>query len=266
MINCIPLQWNLSKNIPPFDNGVFTSCAKNGLCFHRNHFSNNYIDVIKKDGTELIQWTQGEDPRVFEKDNKVYLITNYFNDMKLLELNETNILHKWKLPFSGKNVMPINAFRKSFQFLDIQNEKLYDVQLFKQHVAIKKTISLDIILRRNPYCTTKLQNCVFRGGSSGISYCNGIIGAGHCTACPKSKVNTNMMTRKDCLHKPFLWYKTPAHTNKLHIFSLCLSNKNIIDPTTIFQKKLLTSESDNWWFTSNQKFRNREYHSVMNDK
>ena len=72
-----------------------------------------------------------------------------------------------------------------------------------------------------------------------------------------------MLTAEACQHRPFLWYtRFTQNMKKLHVFPLCLSSRNIIDPTTIFENKILTSESDNWWFTSNQTFRNIEYKAV----
>ena len=258
-MNCLPLQWKLSRNITPYDEGVFSTCAQNGLCFHRNHFRNKFIDVIKPDGTELKKWTNGEDPRVFEIHGNVYLVTNYLNNMKLLKLNGTNISHSWNLPFSGKNIMPINAnyVESNMQFIDIQNKKIYILALSKTSSAavIDKKISYHIHLQKNPHCFANLQNCVFRGGTTGIKSCKGIVGVGHCTMCPNRKFNKNMRTDKSCSHKPFLWY----YQKNLSVFPLCLSSKNIIDPTTIHRKKLLTSESDTWWFTSKQTFLNREY-------
>lgn len=198
MIKCLPLRWNFSKVVPPYNKGVFSSCSKNGMCFHRNHFRNNYIDAVKKDGTEIVKFIHGEDPRVFEKHKKLYLVTNYVNNMKLLILRGANVLHSWKLPFSGKNVMPIDAnmypsyqsrIYAYFQFLDIQNEKLYNVKLFRKNSAavLYNETRFKIILMKNPFCPVKLHNCVFCGGTSGIQHCRGIMGAGHCTLCPGKK-------------------------------------------------------------------------------
>lgn len=258
-MNCLPLKSNLSRSIPPYDNGVFSTCASNGICFHRNHFSNEFIDVIKPDGKELTRWTRGEDPRVFETHGIVYLVTNYLNNMKLLKLNGTNILNSWNLPFLGKNIMPVHAKRSQshIQFLDIQHKKLYTLKFFKNEAIITQKMSFRLHMQENPYCFSRLQNCIFRGGTAGTKRCNGIVGAGHCTECPGSKLDTHMATSKSCIHKPFLWYY--QFQKNLSVFPLCLSSQKIIDPTTIFENKLLTSESDTWWFTSNQSFFNREY-------
>ena len=258
-MHCLPLRWEFSKNIAPEDNGVFTSCSKNGICFHRNHFRNIFIDAYHN-GTEITKWAKGEDPRVFEKDNHLYLVSNYLNRMKLFKLNGTTILQQWKLPFRGKNIMPIDTTDKMFEFLDIQEKQIYSMMLLNDSGVIYKRSPLKMIVGRNPHCPMTLNDCVLRGGTSGIKHCGGFMGAGHCTFCPGRRMQQHMSTGKACHHKPFLWYTRDLGT--VTAFPLCLSSKNIIDPTTILENKLLTSESDDWWFTPKQKFANVEYRAV----
>jgi len=229
--------------------------------------------MIAPNGTEVSKWITGEDPRVFESMGQSFLVTNYLNNMKLLQLNGMSISSIWILPFIGKNVMPISLHEKSMVFLDIQNKIVYNVQInatsgyvksVTNYATVKSATTLKYALHRNPYCGTNLKSCIFRGGTTGVKICGGWSGLGHCTYCPTKVLNKHMTTSADCQHKPYLWYT--KNQNVFHIFPVCLSSQKIIDPTTFFKNRLITTESDTWWFTKQQLFANREYVSLPDPK
>jgi hypothetical protein len=265
-MHCLPLRWNVSRSVSPYDNGIFKSCTSAGdLCVHRSRFDRRTIDLTHGE-VEMKDWQPGEDPRVYEAGGRTYVVSNHKDRMALLQINGSNVLKRWRLPFKGKNVIPYLSWlqrgARQVAFLDMQAGKGFTVRIdpSSNSAVITERRTFRVRVLRNPHCNATLSSCALRGGSAGVKMCSGVVGLGHCTLCPQVRAADvhKVGTEPECCHLPFLWHMTPSDT--VSVYPLCLSKKRIVDPTTLFKAgRMITAESDTWWFTDKQQFVNQEY-------
>lgn len=175
----------------------------------------------------------GEDPRIFEHNNEIYVVDNYLDDVHLFCLNNNNRI---KINLKGKN----------FSFISHNND-LYFIYTMKPFVLYRLDLSnhelFNVDVDNNNSDNTDLR---YRGSTPGYkNNDNSYYGLGH-----KTYFNDNIL-----FHDIFKWVvdfngikPSILITDILKDTKMC----NICDPTSIInvdsKKYLITAETNKPWF------------------
>ena len=186
----------------------------------------NNFNIIQ-DNVELIR---GEDPRVFNHNNIIYVVDNNFNDTHLY-----NTLQK--------TYIKINLDGKNFSFIS-HNSNLYLIHYMKPLCLYKVNLDNGNVEKINSVYDG-INNGEYRGGTPGYKISdNRYYGFGH-----KTYVYNNILK-----HDIFLWildFTTYPMINIIDIKKPINSN-NIMDPTSIItlnnKNYLISAESEFSWF------------------
>jgi hypothetical protein len=189
---------------------------------------NNNFEIINYNDT-----LKGEDPRIFEHNNEVYIVDNYLNDIHLYNLNK-NI--NCKINLNGKN----------FSFISHNNE-LYFIYTMRPFILCKVVLKTGNVIKINVNDFNSTINLEYRGGTPGYKNNNKInvyYGFGHRT-----------YFKDDILkHDIFKWIIDFNNKPSLEIIDIEKPSvsKNISDPTCVIiienKTYLVTAESDEAWF------------------
>lgn len=175
----------------------------------------------------------GEDPRIFQHNNEVYVVDNYYNDINLFNVNQ-NI--RTKINLNGKN----------FSFISHNNE-LYFIYTMKPFILCKVILKTGNVIKINTDNTDNGHNLEYRGGTPGYKYDdipNMYYGFGHRTYYKNDVL----------IHDIFKWVIHFNDVPKIQIIDIKKPeiSKNIMDPTSVIniQNKLylFTAETDEPWF------------------
>jgi hypothetical protein len=236
------MQFLFVKRINVVKDSIFYSAIKKNdkiVAFGRKHYMNERVikkitldenfDIIEDNNIEF----RGEDPRCFEYKNKIYVLDNYFNDMFLLDYENTTYT---KINLSGKNISFIN-----------HNNILYVIHYIKPFELYTFDIETGDVTKMEVDDDKNTYNYEYRGGTNGYKLNdNEYYGFGHRT----------YLTQDNILKHTIFYWIVHFEDNKLprishfDIEQPCHS-KNICDPTSVIEinckKYLITAESDEAW-------------------
>ncbi len=228
------------KRIKTDPSSIFYSLILNKgniLGFGRKHYMgysikvvnlNNNFDIIK-DNNQLLD---GEDPRCFEYNNKIYVLNNFCNNMFLIDYENQKYI---KINIGGKNISFINHNNTLYFIHYIKPFKLYVLDPETGNVT-EKQVDDD----ENTY------NYEYRGGTPGYRIDDTTYyGFGH-----RTYIRNNTL-----IHDIFKWvlYFDKELPRISHYNIVQPDNsRNICDPTSVIElnnkKYLITAESDRPWF------------------
>ena len=189
---------------------------------------NTQFDIID-DNTTMIQ---GEDPRCFIHNDKLYISNNFFSRMSLFDYDEKIII---KLPFPGKNI----------SFISHENE-LYVIHYIKPFIMYKIDFQRGDVKPVHVLENGQDEQLLYRGGTPGYKLSDNVYyGYGHKTYSINGKL----------IHDIYRWdVDFSNHKPEIKIKELVqpLNSKRICDPTSVIEidnkRFLLTAESDKSWF------------------
>lgn len=233
------MKLHFVKRIDTTKDSIFYSLAqyKNKLLgFGRTHYRSRMIkQIILDENFDVIEDAnilfKGEDPRCFEHKNNLYIQDNYLNDMFLIDYENQQYT---KIDISGKNISFINHDNVLYFIHYIKPFKLYRFDI--ESKSITKVIVDD------DDCT---YNYEYRGGTPGYKLNNNkYYGFGHRT-----------YHKNGLKHDIFKWVVDFDKIPKITIIDIEQpSSKSICDPTSVIEinnrKYLITAETDNAWFHS----------------
>lgn len=240
-------MFKLYKNLITCKNSTFYSLIENKgniLIFRRKHWKNiRQIEMLTADKTfeikkdTKIKTYYGEDPRCFYHNNVLYVIDNYYCDMKLIDIERNLYL---KLHVNAKNLSFIS-----------HNNKLYFIFYMKPFTLCELCIKNGKV--REVISTKDNIDYTYRGGTPGYLKTKNIYyGFGHKTYSINGEI----------IHDIFLWEVDFNENPKINIKDIEQppNSKKICDPTSVIEinnkKYLITAESDKPWFEEQDYYTN----------
>lgn len=237
---------NFYKNITTNKNSVFYSLINYDnkiYAFFRKHWKNREIgqktinDNFEINDDENLKSYNGEDPRCFYHNNRLFVVDNYFSDIHLIDIEKNKYLKLW---VTGKNLSFISHNNHLYFIFKMKPFILCEVCLFNG--KIRKIVS-----EHNE------NDSSYRGGTPGyFKSQNCYYGFGH-----KTYYSNDVL-----VHDIFLWELDFNNIPKIKITDIeqPLNSKNICDPTSIInvknKKYLITAESDKPWFEEQNYYTN----------
>ena len=103
------MKFSFVKRINTEHNSIFYSLIKKNneiIGFGRKHYNENLMKIVKfNENFDIIEDNniilEGEDPRCFNYNNKIYILNNRFSDMALIDYESKEYI---KIKISGKNI------------------------------------------------------------------------------------------------------------------------------------------------------------------
>ena len=235
------MKFSFVKRINTEHNSIFYSLIKKNneiIGFGRKHYNENLMKIVKfNENFDIIEDNniilEGEDPRCFNYNNKIYILNNRFSDMALIDYESKEYI---KIKISGKNISFIEHDNLLYFIHYIKPFKLYTFDI-KNNTITEQEVDDD----------NYNYNYEYRGGTPGYKLNNNTYyGFGHRTYFKNDTL----------IHDIFKWvvYFDKELPRILH-FDIEQPNnsKNICDPTCVIEinnkKYLITAETDEHWFT-----------------
>lgn len=277
-----PRNVGASKEVILPPSAVFLSCTTmpdENACFYRTHYDKQGLTraklILDSDDatvTTVSRTHQGEDPRAFTFQGRVWVMSNFLYGLTLMdgELSKT-----YKLHIAGKNIIPL-ANASHLAFLDLQD-------LWLMTSCVISSSSHAVCHRRTAVISERTRDGGFgsvwiprrewhaRGGTPGYMYSpNTWFGFGHATARHDSNV-----------HKPFFWRLTiSGRSNDVVVlqtdFSMSdMCTLDLCDPTSLIRVAadnemreerwhMITAESRcAWYFEQDHATRLYDVHSIV---
>tara|TARA_X000000950_G_scaffold248602_1_gene307788 strand:+ start:10539 stop:11297 length:759 start_codon:yes stop_codon:yes gene_type:complete len=231
------------KRIKTEKNSIFYSLIKYNneiIGFGRKHWDPKEKKIkIVKFNKELdiqqdnVEFLEGEDPRCFEFNDKIYVLNNYWSKMTLIDYKTKKEI---KINISGKNISFIN-----------HNNKLYFIHYIKPFALYSFDIETGEIIKQDVNDDKNTYNYEYRGGTPGYKLDdNTYYGFGHRTYSGKMGLT----------HDIFKWIVYfDKELPRISFFDIDQpeNSQRICDPTCVIEidnkKYMVTAETHNQWFS-----------------